>query len=223
MDFKKPLIIGYSGSLSCYDPQKPLYQNNFFHDWFWTYTHLATDPSTRSGYFLFKALRFLTENYHITGDQLQVHLWGNIESGNLRQVQEMKIEDMVKIDGYHSKTDSLEKLESCDMLFLPLESETKKGKPLFIPGKLYEYLKIGKPVLSLSGKSDCLDILSESGLGINFDPHDTKRIADKLAALVSDRSSLDSYIPNNDYIGNYSFRNITRQLAEIFDDVLKKT
>ena len=93
---------------------------------------------------------------------MQLRLWGNVDSRNGLQAKKLGISDMVKIEGYKQKEESLALLRSCDLLFLPLESETKAGKPLFIPGKLFEYLKIGKPVLALGGQSDCIDILKKS-------------------------------------------------------------
>jgi len=220
MGIEKPIIIGYSGSLAYYNPSAKIYRNSFIRDWFWTYNHLSTDPSTRSPFFLFQAVLYLKNVYKIDGKQIQLHLWGNIDERNKLQAKNLAISDIVKIEGYKQKEESLAKMKSCDLLFLPLESETKASKPLFIPGKLFEYLKMGKPVLALGGQSDCTEILKKSGLGIIFESQDTKAIADQLVSFISDKDLLDKYIPDNDYIGQYSFENITRKLAAVFNEAL---
>jgi glycosyltransferase involved in cell wall biosynthesis len=215
-----PLIIGYAGSLDFFDPIRPVRAKSGIRDWFWTYRHTATDPSTRSGYYLFLALKMLKEQFNRSGAHLQVHLWGNIHPGNRSQADEIGVGDMVRIEGYLPKEISIARSAACDMMFLPLESSTPAGDPLFIPGKLFEYLRNGKPVLALAGRSDCTEILRHSGLGAIFPPADTRAVAETLDRFISDRSLLEKYVPDNEYIGQYSFRNITRRLAGVFDDVI---
>ena len=215
-----PLVIGYAGTLVSYDPAAPSFRNSFFKDWFWSYSHLATDPSTRSPYFLFLALQFLNKKYGITGKDIRVHLWGNIDKKIFLQARSMGIADMVLTEGHVSKEESLKRTASCDILFLPLESGTEKGEPLFIPGKLFEYMNAGKPVLALSGKCDAADILLQSGLGMIFDPTDTAGIAAHLKKLLYERGLLSSYISDYDYIRKYSFASIAAQMAKVFREVL---
>ena len=222
MDSEKPLIIGYSGSLAFYDPSDPPFRNSWWKDWFWTYHHLATDPSTRSAYFLFKALKHIKEKYNRDGRSIQLQMWGAIDPRNIAQAIAMGISDMVHIEGYLPKERSVQKLASCDLLFLPFESPTGKGRPLFIPGKLFEYLKIGKPVLALGGPCDAMDILQRSGLGLIFRPGATEAIAEGVMRHCEDPSLLKSYVPDNEYISNYSFSNITHQVSKVFDEVLNK-
>lgn len=216
----RPLVIGYSGSLAFYDGKTKPRTGSSLRDWFWTYNHHVTDPSTRSAYFLFKALQLMKEKYKINNTQIRVELWGNIHPGNKQQAKEMRIDDLVHIEGYLPKQKSLEKNAQCDLLFLPMESATENGNPLFIPGKVFEYMKAGKPVLALSGPCDCVDILQPSGLLISCDPHKTEEIADKLFSFVTGRDQLVKFIPNEHYISSFSFRNITGKLAETFNEVL---
>jgi glycosyltransferase involved in cell wall biosynthesis len=222
MDIKRPLVIGYSGSLAFYDPSDPLFRNSGWKDWFWTYHHLSTDPSTRSAYFLFKALKYIREESKWGGEAIQVHMWGVIDPRNIAQAKEMGIFDMIRFEGYLPKERSIQKLASCDLLFLPFESASEKGKPLFIPGKLFEYLKVGKPVLALGGSCDGLDILQRSGLGLIFEPEETKAIASRLTELCNDQTLLKSYVPDNEYISNYSSSRITGQVSKVFDEVLNR-
>jgi glycosyltransferase involved in cell wall biosynthesis len=221
MASERPLIIGYSGSLAYYDGKSAVRKNRL-RDWFWTYNHYVTDPSTRSAFFLFKAIQLLKEKYKIQPSQLQVQLWGNIHAGNLQQAKEMGISEFLQISGYLPKQESIERNNTCDLLFLPMESATENGKPLFIPGKVFEYMKAGKPVLALAGPCDCLDILRPSGLLIEFNPRAAEEIAEELNKIILNRDILSGYIPDADYISSFSFRNITAKLAATFNEVLNK-
>ncbi|CAN5268613.1 hypothetical protein BH09BAC5_BH09BAC5_11340 [soil metagenome] len=224
MDIEKPLVIGYSGSLSFFDGDEKFGSKRkcSLRDWVWTYNYKVTDPTTRSAYYLFKAISMLKKKYNITPEQLIIDLWGNIHPGNIELAIKLGISDIVQISGYLPKNESIKRLSRCDILFLPMESATGKNKPLFIPGKAFEYMKSGRPILSLAGSCDCLDILKPSGLLIEFNPTDSNNIADYIYKLISERKLLENFIVDTNYIKQFSFQNITKKLVQVFDDVLKK-
>lgn len=220
MDSERPIIIAYAGSLAWFTPRERS-GSSFIKSWLWTYNHLASDPSTRSPFYLFNALQLLKRKYGIGPGKIQIHLWGSIHPEISRQADKLGIGDLVKIDVYIPKMKSYDKLLQSDILFLPLESKTAESMPLFIPGKLFEYLKTGKPILALAGESDCTDILKRSGLGIIIEPDNPEKIAKTLASFVAGHSLLKQYKPDVDFINNFSFKNITGKLAGIFDELLK--
>lgn len=216
------LRIGYAGSLKAYDPQIAAKRKfGKWSEWIWTYRVDNIKPETRSGYYLFKGMELFQAKYPELASQLLVHMWGMIAPKNQEQAIEMGLADNVKIEGYKSKDETVSLLDRCDVLFLPLESGKAGQKPLFIPGKLYEYLKLGKPILAFADESDCVDILRKSGLGLICSPYDANAIADTLATLVKKRGDLSKrYTPDIEYIEeHFNFRNITRKLSQVFDDL----
>ncbi len=221
---QSPLLISYAGSLSYYQPgnleKKPIW--NLLQEYFWTYRVDNINQNTRSGYFLFKAIQSLKKKGLINKSILQVHLWGMIEDGNKPQIREMGIEDIVTIEGYVNKQDSFKRLQKTNVLFLPLESTKSEQKPLFIPGKLFEYLKSEKPILTLAGQSDCTEIIEKSGLGIVCDPTDEKSIEEKIIFLIKNKSHLPLlFQTDQEYLKKFSFDHLTKNLVEIFDEVLR--
>lgn len=216
----KPLTIGYSGSLAFYEGDAAPVKHGGLRNWLWTYNHFVTDPSTRSASFLFRAVSELKKKYGTTSGQLQILLWGNIDQRYITQAKELGISDLVQIEGYLPKQVSLDRNASCDVLFLPMESPTEKGQPLFIPGKAFEYMNARKPVLALSAECDCMNVLSPSGLLQRFEPEQKNEITEWLNQVINNRSLLDRFVPNEAYIQQYSFRNITAQVAGVFRDVL---
>ncbi len=223
MDTKKPLVIGYSGSLAFYEGEKQPVKGGGVRDWIWTYNHMVTDPSTRSASFLFRAVSELKKKYNITPLQLKITLWGKIDPLYLRQAKDLDISELVSIEGYLSKAVSVERNSACDVLFLPMESATSGGKPLFIPGKAFEYMNAGKPILALSGPCDCISVLEPSGLLARFEPQDTNGILEWLHSVISDRQRLHLLKPDTAYIERFSFRNIVGKIAGVFDEVLESS
>lgn len=221
MATRSKLVIGYSGSLAFYEGAYKSRRNGW-KDWFWTYNHYSTDPATRSASFLFRAVSLLVKSGRIQKGDLLIDLWGNIAPDYIAQAAQLGISDFIRIDGYLSKEHSLKRGEECDVLFLPMESPTALGKPLFIPGKAFEYMQSRKPILALSYDCDCIDVLKPSGLLSVFPPDKAEAIADWIESMIRDEAKRNSYKVDESYIARYSFRNITAQVAGVFDELLNR-
>ena len=223
MGIKNQLILAYSGSLNAYTPENKLKWLNRIKGFFWTYHHDTVDDSTRSGYYLIKAVRILKEKYQIQSDELNIQLWGSIDPVNQKQVLSEGVQEYFEFGSYMDKQNSLKKLEAASILFLPLEKSNRKGfKTLFIPGKLFEYIKTGKPILALAEASDCRTILERSGLGICVQPDDPEKIAQVLENIIRKREILEAYKPQSDYISTFTFENKTAELAAVFNQLIVK-
>ena len=217
----RPLTIAYAGSLNAYQPKpggEPWWQG--IRDYLWTYKVKNLRPYTRSGYYLIQALKILKEEHQITSSELQVDLWGLIEAGNIAQAKAAGIEDLLLIGGYMNKEESLRKMQESDVLFLPLESGKDGQRPLFIPGKLFEYLNMRKPILALCDESDCKEIIGKSGLGQFARADQPQEIAESILDMIKKRSELTTlYAPDHEYIDQFNFENRARNLAEILDEI----
>lgn len=212
------LRIGYAGSLKAHVPgaeHRPWWGK--LTDWFWTYRNRSLQHHTRSGYYLLKGVAEFAKQFPASAKLLKVQLWGMIEAENATQVKSFGISELVEIDGYFSKSESLERLGACDVLFLPLETAED---PLFIPGKIFDYLQLGKPVLVLGPDSDCTRILERAGVGIRVNPEDSLAVANALQQLVQQKDKLgELYSVDREYVEtNFHFRNLARRMAEVFEE-----
>ena len=84
--------------------------------------------------------------------------------------------------------ESIRRIEQCDFALIPLESEKEGQKPIHIPGKIYEFLKLEKRMLLLAEESDCREIAEKSGLAVFARPKDSENIADILKGLIENPS-----------------------------------
>lgn len=187
----------------------------------WEYFPKTCFHYTRSGYFLFKGLESFLTKYPDLADKLQVEMWGSIRSLNAAQVEQMGLQGVVNISGRLSKSETTTKLQQADVLFLPLESSLSEQSPLFIPGKLFEYLAFGKPILGLMEKSEVSEVLENSGLGIVVSPFAPEEIADNIKYLIDNKKKLEQiFIPNDSYINQFSFDKTAEDFAKIFNKYL---
>lgn len=217
------LKIAYGGTLSGYDPSNKVnYNYSGIKSLFKIYRNNFQLSISRSGYFLFKGVEILKKNHDVTKKDLQINLWGDIHITNKVQINELDINDLIFIDNMLPKSKSIDKLKSSDILFLPIELNAADHNTLFIPGKVFEYFMLQKPILILSQNSDCLDLVKKSGLGICANPENPNEIAELLLRFIRDKNLLKQYVPNKEFISSCSFKVKSREFAAVFDRLLKQ-
>lgn len=95
--------------------------------------------------------------------------------------------------------------------FLLLSTDPRRDE--IIPAKLWDYLPIGRPILSLAPNRDVERILAETGTGVEGDP---VGILDRYAR---DRASM-AVRPKTDLIRRYAANQVTEALATAFREVI---
>jgi glycosyltransferase involved in cell wall biosynthesis len=209
-------VLAYSGSLAYFSGRK---KKAGLRSFFATYHHRTTDESTRSPFYLFKAVQKLDGEKKITPATFRMLFWGLVDERNKRLATDLGISEYLEVRGYMGKKESGELLVSCDALFLPLE-RSGSGEPLFIPGKLYEYLGTGKPVLALAeAASDAGRILSGSGAALVCPPDDVERIAAAILQLLEGRARLHA---DPAYVARFSWDRMAAEICGIFQRELSK-
>ena len=91
-------------------------------------------------------------------------------------------------------------------------------------GKVVEYIVTGKPILALAEEnSSAAKIVKSTRTGIIVNPLDKRRIMEGLLYFYglykNNRLTID---PNLVELNKYDVRRLTRQLSDIFEDVIDK-
>ncbi|WP_100523463.1 glycosyltransferase family 4 protein [Mycobacteroides abscessus] len=89
-------------------------------------------------------------------------------SENMDCVKKLGLEDLVRVLGHLPHQTALTELKKSDVLLLVGDTAPDSGD--YIPGKLFEYMAIGKPILALSLKGESTQIIENYGLGEVVDP-----------------------------------------------------
>jgi glycosyltransferase involved in cell wall biosynthesis len=76
------------------------------------------------------------------------------------------------------------------------------GTTVSVPGKLYEYLAVGRPILALCEPGETSDLVRESGLGLAVAPADEAAIEAALLQLVAATDPPLAFPPARLYDGN---------------------
>jgi glycosyltransferase involved in cell wall biosynthesis len=183
-----------------------------------TYTGLIygnTSPET-----VFKALSTLLDEKKIDPAKIKLCFVGRFKEGNLTQMAKAyNVLEMIEILPYLSHRESIKKLMMSDALLLLLG----KGTDAIYTGKLMEYINTGKPILaSVPANGAAAALIKETGTGFIADCDDIETTARHIQTLYESWLAGEKPIsPNIKLISRYERRELTKELANIFNSLCR--
>jgi glycosyltransferase involved in cell wall biosynthesis len=177
----------------------------------------GVDILTRSHVFLLEAVdRLLARDPSLRG-RLEVHLAG-VLSGPDREVAARS--PVTVLHGYVSHLESIRLMRSADLLFLPMQNLAEGRRSSTVPGKTYEYLASGRPILGAIPPGDARDVLEESGRARICRPDDVEGIA---RAIVDAMESSDEPTAEDRLALRFAYSTLTQKAEGVVADVLHRT
>ena len=138
------------------------------------------DILCRSHVHLLEALdRVLTGDPSLEG-RIELHLAGNLSAAD----RDVPRGELVREHGYLPHGESVALLRSADLLFLPMYGLAAGRRARIVPGKTYEYLAAGKPILAAVPEGDVRDILAAAGNALVCDPRDVDAMTEHVRRAV---------------------------------------
>ncbi|WP_294182008.1 glycosyltransferase [uncultured Clostridium sp.] len=153
-------------------------------------------------------------------DIFKINFIGKIDLPILEVIHKLDVYNLVKTKGYLSHNNCLYELKNSSLLFLPIGKE-QKFKSIYT-GKLFEYLRLYKPILSLSPKGSLVEqLLNLTRSGKNFEYEDINGIKRYIFEIYTNwLNGNKKFNPNKEIIRKYERKNLTKRLVEVFDNVL---
>ena len=179
------------------------------------------DILTRSHTFLVEAIERLIAREPELGDVLELQLAGVLNETDRRVAGRTKV---ATIRGYVTHTESVELMQSADFLFLPMQNLPPGVRATIVPGKTYEYLASGTPILAAVPDGDARDILVEVGNAIIVRPDDVEGMATGIRAQIDRaRAGEPPRSPDPDVVARFEYGRLAADLAGVFDAVLERS
>ena len=174
--------------------------------------HMGLLNEIRNPTQLWRALEELCIEEDGFKEQLEVVLAGMVSDSILDQIKESKqLKQSLTYMDYLPHKEVFDQYNSASVLLLLLnQSENAKW---ILPGKMYEYMFTGKPILTLGDtESDVQDLLKECDAGEVFDFDDKEKI--KSFLISSYQRFKEGIRPvKSDKVSLYSRRNLTKKLS----------
>lgn len=203
----KIIRIGYVGRFY-YIPRTATKITDIFR-----YYPLKDDWLYRSPYFFMKALSLMFEKFPELKSRVFVEFTGEIPEWLPPMVRSFGLDNNLTLHGFLKAKQSQDFQRNCDF-FLATAEKIEGTEHFCLPSKLFEYVKIGKPILGFVTEGIQNEFLRHSGLGFIFDPDQFEENARRMAELFSNKSHEPMKI-RQDYIMKFSDENQTKALAEI--------
>ena len=158
----------------------------------------------------------------INPDKISIHLYGpNYRSFVFNGFENNKIlEKMVNLHPYLPHSQVPQVMSQADVLWLFIGSGPKSDA--ISTGKIFEYMRSGKPIWAvINPQGIAADILKSSGLACIADNENPDEIASSLVNLYKNwQEGKLTVQPNWNYIHSFERRELTKKLAEVFEQTL---
>jgi len=144
------------------------------------------------------------------------------EDSYMNLVKKLNLHNIVEHLGYIEHKKSLEIASNCDALLLVV-GHGERLKQVHA-AKLFEYIRLGKPILSLAPQKGVIDsLINEMKRGYNVDYNDIEDIEKYLLKLYKewDENKLETFTVTED-VQQFERKVLTGKLSDIFEDLLQK-
>jgi len=201
-----------------YDPEDFAKQENVTASKVFTVVHTGSFYGIRSSETFLKTLRMLKDQEGF-GEKIKVKLIGTVNYKLRRLISKYRLEDIVETIDTIPHKNVLHHLRAADILLL-IDAPTDEPSP-FLPLKLVEYIRVGKPILAitpLEGASG--DIVRSTKTGITISPNDINGIKDGIKRFYQQYKNSELEIrPCWNEIKKYSANRCTKILAGILEEL----
>jgi len=169
------------------------------------------DLLCRSHYYLLRAVSLLKMEDPELASRIDIVLAGVLSDVDEQIVRDSPAGDQVRTLGYIDHHAAIREMMAADVLFLPMHGIPTGRRARIVPGKTYEYLASGRPILAAVPPGDAQDFIVGAGAGVIADPSDAGMIAHCIQTLAAGRLEAR---PIGEGIEQFERRRLTQRLAE---------
>ena len=165
---------------------------------------------------LFRALDRLLDEERGWAERLRIVLVGPMSAGEARAAEPLQRSGILEVHAAVGPNEAVGWQQQADLLLLV---DHKRDWPASnVPGKFYEYLATGKPILALCGPGMVERLMADLGVGFRVAVDDPEAIARVLAEAyqLHTVAKLPAGV-NEEVLQRFHRRELTSQLASCFD------
>jgi glycosyltransferase involved in cell wall biosynthesis len=178
----------------------------------------GVDVLTRSHVYLLEAVNRLLELQPDVGRRIEVHLAGVTTTTDEQIAASCPA---VRLHGYLPHSESVSLLRGADLLFLPMQKLFGGRRSGNVPGKTYEYLASGRPILGAVPPGDARDLLERAGGAFVCEPDDVHGMERILSERVRGARGEEAD-PERDHavVAEYEWHRLAGRVADVLGAVL---
>lgn len=184
-----------------------------------TLTHIGSLNRDRNPDFLWKVIGELVRSSRAFREQLKIRFVGKTDISVFDSLQKYEL------SGFAEKTDYLPHEEALQVsatsaVLLLLINNTPNAMGI-IPGKVFEYLASGRPVLCIGPpEGDSAGIITAANAGPVVDFGEEQQLREALLSIFNNYRN-NTETPREEGISKYSRKNLTSEIAEVLNEITK--
>lgn len=185
-------------------------------------TYTGSMYGRRNPQSLFNAIELLISKREISPTEFTIRLIGRFGSEIYEMIDKTSFKEAIEVIGYLPHSESLSKLMQSDALLLIVD-ESKESQEI-VPGKVFEYLGTGRPILAICPTNGAVaDLISATNSGLIAHQSETDNIANNFLILFNSWKSGSDFTPNFNEIRKYERREHTKKLANLLNSLVEAT
>jgi glycosyltransferase involved in cell wall biosynthesis len=182
------------------------------------FSHFGTVYAGFTGRF-FDALRELFQESPELRSRIRINIIGFPDEDVRREASSSDLGEVIELHGFVDHATAITAMRSSDCLLIFLGN--RRVARLAVAGKIYEYLRAGRPILAVTYEGDLAQLIREGQAGWVVNPEDTHAIKQALReALCHDPGSGGSSPICPDFVEQFRYDRLAERLAGVFDSVL---
>lgn len=172
-------------------------------------SHIGTFSPSRNHPKFWQALSELKTENKAFASQFKLRTVGVVDHHVATAIQNAGLEENWERIDYVSHSEVLHYQRSSKVLLVSINNTPNATG--ILPGKFFEYLASGRPILAIGPKeSDIGTVLSKTGAGVIVEPHSLAELKSTILELFEGKNSFNR---DEDQIGRFSRRGLTEELA----------
>ena len=141
----------------------------------------GVDIYTRSPVFLLDAIARLRKKEPKIAADLEVVFVGGLTADDRAAIAASGVRELTRTIGAVPHAESVNLVRTADLLFLPMHNLPPGRRCRSVPGKTYEYMASGRPILAAVPEGDARDFLGSCGTALLCRPDDVEGMVQQLA------------------------------------------
>jgi glycosyltransferase involved in cell wall biosynthesis len=183
----------------------------------WQVLHVGALYYGRSVSSFLEATRRVAESDSDFARDFHLTLIGTLDEAAAAEAARSGLGQKLSAQGQISHAAAIAAMRRADVLLLV--ANTTPGAEATVPGKLFEYLAVGRPIIALAPQeSATADVLKRTGGGWLAEADNVDAIACTLRRAFRERNTF----ANSEEVSRFDRRHLTRDLACIFDELLSR-
>ncbi len=186
-----------------------------------TLTYSGSLYGRRNPSSLFSAVELLIKRGEVNPAEIILRFVGRFGAEVEEMFRNASFSQSIETISYVPHKKSIEYLMTSDCLLLIVD-ESKESQEI-VPGKVYEYLGVNRPVMAIAPPQSAIaGLMEETSSGLVAHQSETEKIADIFLNYYNDwKNGTHSFNPDTAIVKSYERREAAGKLARLLDEIIE--